>query len=138
MGWIAPYRVKMSLVTAAMLYSSRRAWHKASIRAVLPDPTGLIEVVSHVRDRCQSDKLPSGGVKQSKCIDRNLPQLISQDKKRTHPPIPTVKARSFQSRPSISGISRLTYEPGPSRISWEWPWPLKGSSCEWPMPPSWE
>lgn len=35
------YRVKMSLVTAAMLYSSRRAWHNASIRAVFPDPTGL-------------------------------------------------------------------------------------------------
>lgn len=35
------YRVKMSLVTAAMLYSSRRARQSFNIRAVLPDPTGL-------------------------------------------------------------------------------------------------
>ena len=31
----------MSFVTAAMLYSSRRARQSLSIRAVLPDPTGL-------------------------------------------------------------------------------------------------
>lgn len=35
------YLVKISFVTAAMLYSSRRARDRASIRAVLPDPTGL-------------------------------------------------------------------------------------------------
>ena len=33
--------VKMSLVTAAMLYSSRRARHSFSIKAVFPEPTGL-------------------------------------------------------------------------------------------------
>lgn len=33
-------RVKMSLVTAAMLNLSRRSWHSASISAVLPVPTG--------------------------------------------------------------------------------------------------
>jgi hypothetical protein len=38
-------RVKMSLVTAAMLYSSRRARQSASMRAVLPDPTGLSKLV---------------------------------------------------------------------------------------------
>ena len=38
----ASSRVKMSLVTAAMLYSSRRARQRASIRAVLPEPTGLV------------------------------------------------------------------------------------------------
>ncbi len=35
------YRVKMSLVTAAMEYLSRRARQRASMRAVLPEPTGL-------------------------------------------------------------------------------------------------
>lgn len=35
------YLVKMSFVTAAMLYSSRRARQSLSIKAVLPDPTGL-------------------------------------------------------------------------------------------------
>ena len=34
-------RVKMSLVTAAMEYCARRDWQRASIRAVLPEPTGL-------------------------------------------------------------------------------------------------
>ena len=33
--------MKISFVTAAMLYLSRRARHSCSIRAVLPDPTGL-------------------------------------------------------------------------------------------------
>lgn len=80
MGWIAAYRVKMSLVTAAMLYSSRRALHKASIRAVLPDPTGLIEVVSHVRDASQIS-FQVGTSKQSKSIDLNLRRLISRDKR---------------------------------------------------------
>jgi hypothetical protein len=41
--WKVSYRVKISLVTAAMLYWSRRAWQRASMRAVLPEPTGLIE-----------------------------------------------------------------------------------------------
>ena len=40
-------RVKMSLVTAAMLYSSRRARQSASMRAVLPDPTGLSKLVRY-------------------------------------------------------------------------------------------
>ena len=35
------YLVKISFVTAAMLYLSRRARHSFSIKAVLPDPTGL-------------------------------------------------------------------------------------------------
>src|SRR5690349_19559973 len=30
----------MSLVTTAMSICSRRAWHRARVRAVLPDPTG--------------------------------------------------------------------------------------------------
>lgn len=33
--------MKISFVTAAMLYSSRRARQSFSIKAVLPDPTGL-------------------------------------------------------------------------------------------------
>ena len=50
-----------------------------------------------------------------------------------YPPMPTVKARSRQFRPSTSGISRPKYEPGPSRISWEWPCsaPPWGWSCAW-------
>lgn len=36
-----PYLVKISFVTAAMLYSSRSFRHNASMRAVFPDPTGL-------------------------------------------------------------------------------------------------
>ena len=43
------YRVKMSLVTAAMLYSSRSFRHNASIKAVLPDPTGLANGVKGSR-----------------------------------------------------------------------------------------
>ncbi len=35
------YRVKISFVTAAMLYSSLSFRHSASISAVFPDPTGL-------------------------------------------------------------------------------------------------
>lgn len=35
------YRVKISFVTAAMLYSSRSFRHSASMSAVFPDPTGL-------------------------------------------------------------------------------------------------
>ena len=38
-----------------------------------------------------------------------------------YPPIPTVNARSFQSRPSTIGISRKVYEPGPSSTSCECP-----------------
>ena len=34
-------RVKMALVTAAIEYVSRRARQRASMRAVLPEPTGL-------------------------------------------------------------------------------------------------
>jgi len=34
--------VKMSFVTAAMLWAERRARQRASIRAVLPEPTGLV------------------------------------------------------------------------------------------------
>lgn len=37
----ASSRVKMSLVTAAMEKALRRAWQRTSIRAVLPEPTGL-------------------------------------------------------------------------------------------------
>lgn len=37
----ASSRVKMSFVTAAMLYLLRRARQRASMRAVLPEPTGL-------------------------------------------------------------------------------------------------
>lgn len=37
----ASSRVKMSFVTAAMEYFSRSARHSASMRAVLPEPTGL-------------------------------------------------------------------------------------------------
>ena len=37
------YRVKMSLVTAAMLYSSRSLRQSWSMRAVLPEPTGLLD-----------------------------------------------------------------------------------------------
>jgi hypothetical protein len=44
-GWcVLSYRVKISFVTAAMLYSSRRARDNASMSAVLPDPTGLFKV----------------------------------------------------------------------------------------------
>ena len=40
-------RVKMSFVTAAREYLSRRAWQRASMRAVLPEPTGLSVVRIH-------------------------------------------------------------------------------------------
>ena len=40
-GKVGKYRVKMSFVTAAMLYCSRKALQRASISAVLPEPTGL-------------------------------------------------------------------------------------------------
>jgi hypothetical protein len=38
---VASSVVKMSFVTVAMLYWFRRRWHRASVSAVLPDPTGL-------------------------------------------------------------------------------------------------
>ena len=43
---------KMSLVTAAILYSSRSFKHSASIKAVLPDPTGL---AGGAKRPCQPD-----------------------------------------------------------------------------------
>jgi hypothetical protein len=50
--------------------------------------------------------------------------------------MPTVKALSSQSRPSMIGISRPTKLPGPSKISCVWPWSAaacecEGLSCEW-------
>lgn len=53
---VGPHRVKMSLVTAAMLYSSRSARQSLSIRAVLPDPTGLVRGEGRV-----SNDLNGGG-----------------------------------------------------------------------------
>lgn len=47
--------------------------------------------------------------------------IRGRNKARAYPPIPIVKARSVQSRPSANGISRARYEPGPFRTSWEWP-----------------
>jgi hypothetical protein len=44
----ASSRVKISLVTAARLYFSRRARQRANMRAVLPEPTGLGEVSGYV------------------------------------------------------------------------------------------
>lgn len=38
---VASSVVKMSLVTVAMLYSSRRRWQRARVSAVFPEPTGL-------------------------------------------------------------------------------------------------
>lgn len=38
---VASSVVKMSFVTVAMLYSFRRRWHRANVKAVLPEPTGL-------------------------------------------------------------------------------------------------
>lgn len=54
--------VKISFVTAAIEYWSRRRWQSASISAVLPEPTGLnVVVVSrHVGFAfCRSIGLPS-------------------------------------------------------------------------------
>jgi hypothetical protein len=98
--------VKMSFVTAAMLYSSRMARLSASISAVFPEPTGLASV--------------------SDFMENNLTR---RKKKRTsaHPPIPTVKARLSQSRSSVRGCSRAVYDPGPSKTSCVWPW----SSPSW-------
>jgi hypothetical protein len=50
--------------------------------------------------------------------------------------MPTVKALSSQSRPSMIGISRPTKLPGPSKISCVWPWSAAACecdalSCEW-------
>jgi len=44
-------RVKMSFVTAAMEYLSRRALQRASMRAVFPEPTGLNDLVSWIVGR---------------------------------------------------------------------------------------
>lgn len=49
---IPSYRVKMSFVTAAILYSSRSARDSASIRAVLPDPTGLFGYIHVLVTMC--------------------------------------------------------------------------------------
>lgn len=57
-----------------------------------------------------------------------------------YPPMPTVKARSCQFRPSMIGISRPRKLPGPSRISCECPCSAaeKPSWVWFVMPPSWE
>lgn len=100
--------VKMSLVTAATLKRWRSALHKASMRAVLPDPTGL----------------------------HTVSILTTNTHVESYPPMPTVKDRSSQSLPSMIGISRPMKLPGPSRISWVCPWSAAacecdGPSCEW-------
>lgn len=100
--------VKMSLVTAATLKRSRSFLHRASIRAVFPEPTGL------------------GGVS----ILTNI--LCAYH---AYPPMPTVNARSSQSLPSMIGISRPMKLPGPSRISWVCPWSAAACECDGP---SWE
>jgi hypothetical protein len=71
------HRVKMSLVTTPRLKRSRRARHSASSRAVFPDPTGLPQQPLH------QHRAP-----------------FAAAAARTHPPMPTVNARSFQLRPS--------------------------------------
>ncbi len=45
--------------------------------------------------------------------------------------MPTVKARSSQSRPSMMGSSRAEKEPGPLRISWLWPCSAAETGWEW-------
>ena len=89
----------MSLVTAAMLYSSRRTRQSLSIRAVLPDPTGL-----YIDGKASVFLL--------------VPWSFFESDGRAYPPMPTVKALSVQSRSAMIGISLPVYEPGPSRISW--------------------
>jgi hypothetical protein len=65
---IFSYLVKISFVTAAMLYSSRRARDSASIKAVFPDPTGLfgsrftlIPGYASIGDDLKGDALAPGG-----------------------------------------------------------------------------
>lgn len=113
----------MSFVTAAMLYSSRNARESASIRAVLPDPTGLGATVN--RNALLSFATPAA------CLLACKERQKNRGTESTNPPIPIVNARSFQSRPSISGISRLRYEPGPSSISCEWPCVPPSCACAW-------
>jgi hypothetical protein len=48
----------MSLVTAAMLYSSRRARERASMRAVFPEPTGLF-VLELRKHEIETARVPS-------------------------------------------------------------------------------
>lgn len=105
-----------------MLYSSRSFRHNASMRAVFPDPTGLFCICIYSQSTMDH------------------PRGKFDLKGWLYPPIPIVNARSFQSRPSINGNSRFKYEPGPSRISCEWPCPPNGSSWEWVWPSSlpWE
>jgi hypothetical protein len=82
-------RVKMSFVTAAMEKRVRRALHRASMRAVLPEPTGLwlsVSTLSHLERAF------------------HIEQGISLGS--SYPPMPIVKDRSSQSLPSIIGISR--------------------------------
>ena len=76
------YRVKISFVTAAMLYLSRRARQSLSIRAVFPEPTGLFAGFWLA------------------------PSLDLACTRGAYPPMPTVYARSVQSLPSMSGSSR--------------------------------
>jgi hypothetical protein len=112
-------RVKMSLVTAAIEKRVRRRLQSASMSAVLPEPTGLSELASfQVAHRGRKVK------------------EVGPMVKATHPPMPMVNARSSQSRPSMRGISRPRKLPGPSRISWVWPWSAAACecdalSCEW-------
>lgn len=86
----------------------------------------------------------AGTVRQSeKEVIKAKRECIVENVVKTYPPIPIVNARSFQSRPSMTGISRPRYEPGPSRISCEWPWsaaedPVCPWSWECDARPSWE
>lgn len=81
--------MKMSFVTAAMLRSSRRARQSWSIKAVFPEPTGLWK-----------------GARVSLYSCGHASAVVSALFVGAYPPIPTVKALSFQSRPAITGISR--------------------------------
>ena len=56
----ASSRVKMSFVTAAMLYSARRARQSSSIKAVLPEPTGPPMPI--VKARSRKSRLSKRGI----------------------------------------------------------------------------
>lgn len=106
------YRVKMSLVTAAMERWERRWRHRASMRAVLPDPTGLQVHCQLAMDDGRKDPFcfvgGSSGAPSLRCWGPSSQLSVGgcSEGGLYYPPIPTVNARSLQSRPSIRGISR--------------------------------
>jgi hypothetical protein len=133
-----------------MLYLSRSRRHSASVNAVFPEPTGLMEAVKvsepagksrrTVERRSSYSRIHfdrSNTIIRTGVVKEKMTWNIERNS--AHPPIPIVNARSLKFRWLKSGKSRSANLPACSRCSWVWPCARAsntasaacGCECEW-------